>query len=444
MFLFTKLSSRTRSQPPLTFFTDFSHSFCSPRSSPPHPFQIPGSPSGQSLNRNSFVCSFGFWWKPKSLTGTLWCHEHCAAFPVVQSSSTDMSKANSNVNTSRKNSDKSTSFVKSSASYHRGSLPLSVLLKSDLCCPAGLLLPLVCQNSQLCPLPDLMFLQTYSTLFILLDAEETWTLVSRFTADLWPHSSDVYLGLIPPSQREFAALWFCPNPKERKQSFARNVSAARNKGCVYSIIHIHRGCGGKLEKGEIKTLICHLFLQDNRRAMGNSTFLQGYIYAELYEASKCVWCPVGGEKNVFVSIKHEPHNWKDWSPTTILIFNGQNLKKVEWNQIDILPCGITAEEQHISLKLFGQDVYGEHQMAQMTRWKVQSRHKSVPLCLRILHLQCCLLTLRAEGEGKTKTVLICCNSLKSRAAGWVIEFPPQKKTKGLLRTGRRGEKWYFR
>lgn len=79
-------------------------------------------------------------------------------------------------------------------------------------------------------------------------------------------------------------------------------------------------------------------------------------------------------------------------------------------------------------------------MGQMARWKVQSRHKSVSLCLHIFHLQYCFLTLRAEGEGKTQTVLICCNSLKSRAAGWVIEFPPQKKTKGLLRTGRRGGK----
>ena len=31
-----------------------------------------------------------------------------------------------------------------------------------------------------------------------------------------------------------------------------------------------------------------------------------------------------------------------------------------------------------------------------------------------------------------QTVLICCNSLKSRAAGWEIEFPHQKKNKGII------------
>lgn len=71
-----------------------------------------------------------------------------------------------------------------------------------------------------------MFLQTYSTLFILLDAEETRALGSRFTADLWPRSSDVYLDLIPALERKLATLSFCQKPKESKHSFVGNILAA--------------------------------------------------------------------------------------------------------------------------------------------------------------------------------------------------------------------------
>lgn len=40
--------------------------------------------------------------------------------------------------------------------------------------PPVFLLPPACQSSQLCPLSGLVFQQTYSRLFILLDTEETW------------------------------------------------------------------------------------------------------------------------------------------------------------------------------------------------------------------------------------------------------------------------------
>lgn len=51
--------------------------------------------------------------------------------------------------------------------------PLSGLLKSDRCVSLCIPPPPACQSPQLCPLSDLVFLQTYSRLFILLDMEET-------------------------------------------------------------------------------------------------------------------------------------------------------------------------------------------------------------------------------------------------------------------------------
>lgn len=49
-------------------FTDFPHSYAT-YSSPPHLFQKSGSPQGQNLNQNSFVCRFSFWFRSKLLMG---------------------------------------------------------------------------------------------------------------------------------------------------------------------------------------------------------------------------------------------------------------------------------------------------------------------------------------------------------------------------------------
>lgn len=169
------------------FFTEFSHSFAT-YSSPPHPLQIPGIPWGQTLNQNNVVCSFSFWWSSKWLMALLWCHTQTlhpfTARPVVLAltcgriTNTQLMQ----IFTMKKMYVIFFSFI---VSYSL----LTSRFPSILCYlslgswnlihvfpPVFLLLPppLACQSSQLCPLSDLAFQQTYSRLFILLDTEETW------------------------------------------------------------------------------------------------------------------------------------------------------------------------------------------------------------------------------------------------------------------------------